>query len=183
MDFPTTLSIMVKLGWYSHATRRYTCGWLYEFHIWRGKSGYSEDLNGSRFYVDNPNASSTCGCGNSSPVRGVDPENRWFFAPVTDGTAPHRLFSRLKASQANAEACKLSAIYAQCSLASKTYPPLSSRSSRERSFHWNSVRPPPQTITLETFGVFFTDVAMVNAVNSNNVFEYPESSSFLADVQ
>ena len=26
---------------------------------------YLEDLNGSRFFVDNPNASSTCGCGNS----------------------------------------------------------------------------------------------------------------------
>ena len=29
---------------------------------------YLEDLNGSRFYVDNPNASSTCGCGNSFSV-------------------------------------------------------------------------------------------------------------------
>ena len=32
------------------------------------KVDYSEDLNGSRFYVDNPNASSTCGCGNSFSV-------------------------------------------------------------------------------------------------------------------
>ena len=32
------------------------------------KLDYSEDLNGSRFYVDNPNASSTCGCGNSFSV-------------------------------------------------------------------------------------------------------------------
>ena len=35
------------------------------------KVDYSEDLNGSRFYVDNPNASSTCGCGNSFSVQGV----------------------------------------------------------------------------------------------------------------
>ena len=32
------------------------------------KVDYAEDLNGSRFYVDNPNASSTCGCGNSFSV-------------------------------------------------------------------------------------------------------------------
>ena len=32
------------------------------------KVDYSEDLNGSRFYIDNPNASSTCGCGNSFSV-------------------------------------------------------------------------------------------------------------------
>jgi iron-sulfur cluster insertion protein len=32
------------------------------------KVDYSEDLNGARFYVDNPNASSTCGCGNSFSV-------------------------------------------------------------------------------------------------------------------
>ena len=32
------------------------------------KVDYSEDLNGSRFYVENPNASSTCGCGNSFSV-------------------------------------------------------------------------------------------------------------------
>ena len=32
------------------------------------KVDYSEDLNGSRFYGDNPNASSTCGCGNSFSV-------------------------------------------------------------------------------------------------------------------
>ena len=32
------------------------------------KVDYLEDLNGSRFYVDNPNASSTCGCGNSFSV-------------------------------------------------------------------------------------------------------------------
>ena len=29
---------------------------------------YVEDLNGSRFFVKNPNASSTCGCGNSFSV-------------------------------------------------------------------------------------------------------------------
>ena len=29
---------------------------------------YVEDLNGSRFFVDNPNAASTCGCGNSFSV-------------------------------------------------------------------------------------------------------------------
>ncbi len=29
---------------------------------------YIEDLNGSRFFVDNPNASATCGCGNSFAV-------------------------------------------------------------------------------------------------------------------
>ena len=32
------------------------------------KVDYSEDLNGSRFYIENPNASSTCGCGNSFSV-------------------------------------------------------------------------------------------------------------------
>ena len=32
------------------------------------KVDYLEDLNGARFYVDNPNASSTCGCGNSFSV-------------------------------------------------------------------------------------------------------------------
>ena len=32
------------------------------------KVDYSEDLNGSRFYIDNPNASSTCGCGNSFSI-------------------------------------------------------------------------------------------------------------------
>ena len=32
------------------------------------KVDYLEDLNGSRFYIDNPNASSTCGCGNSFSV-------------------------------------------------------------------------------------------------------------------
>ena len=29
---------------------------------------YVEDLNGARFFVKNPNASSTCGCGNSFSV-------------------------------------------------------------------------------------------------------------------
>jgi iron-sulfur cluster insertion protein len=32
------------------------------------KVDYLEDLNGSRFYIENPNASSTCGCGNSFSV-------------------------------------------------------------------------------------------------------------------
>ena len=32
------------------------------------KVDYVEDLNGSRFYVDNPNAASTCGCGNSFSI-------------------------------------------------------------------------------------------------------------------
>ena len=32
------------------------------------KVDYAEDLNGSRFFIDNPNASSTCGCGNSFSV-------------------------------------------------------------------------------------------------------------------
>ncbi|HEX19467.1 MAG TPA: iron-sulfur cluster assembly accessory protein, partial [Acidiferrobacteraceae bacterium] len=30
--------------------------------------GYTEDLNGSRFSIDNPNASTTCGCGSSFSV-------------------------------------------------------------------------------------------------------------------
>lgn len=29
---------------------------------------YSEDLQGSRFLIENPNASTTCGCGNSFSV-------------------------------------------------------------------------------------------------------------------
>ncbi|MEE2914636.1 MAG: iron-sulfur cluster insertion protein ErpA, partial [Pseudomonadota bacterium] len=29
---------------------------------------YREDLQGSRFVVDNPNAETTCGCGNSFSI-------------------------------------------------------------------------------------------------------------------